>query len=126
MNDPSHSQTTPDIATLIRPVRGVRIILDTDLANLYGVQTFRLNEAVKRNRARFPADFLFQLTREENDSLTSQSAMSKPGRGGRRTMPYAFTEHGALMVANQRNSFRFCPPPPALPKPKIGFQVRGS
>ena len=125
MHDPSHSQTTPDIATLIRPVRGVRIILDTDLANLYGVQTFRLNEAVKRNRARFPEDFLFQLTRGENDSLTSQSAMSKPGRGGRRTMPYAFTEHGALMAANQRNSFRFWNHPPPCPNPKSGFRSAG-
>jgi hypothetical protein len=96
----------PNIAPLIRSVRDVRVILDTDLAALYGVQTYRLNEAVKRNRERFPEDFLFQLTPEERDSLTSQSAMSKPGRGGRRTLPYAFTEHGALMAANILNNPR--------------------
>jgi hypothetical protein len=74
--------------------------LDRDLAALYGVPTFRFNEAVKRNRSRFPEDFMFQLTREEVASLTSQFAMSKSGRGGRRTLPYAFTEHGAVMAAN--------------------------
>ncbi len=72
-----------DIPPLIRSIRDQRVILDRDLANLYGIQTFRLNEAVKRNRERFPEDFLFQLTTEERDSLTSQIAMSKPGRGGR-------------------------------------------
>ena len=94
----------PDVHQLIRTIRGHRIILDTDLARIYGVPTFRLNEAVKRNRRRFPEDFLFQLTAEELAALTSQSAMSKPGRGGRRTRPYAFTEHGALQVANVLNS----------------------
>ncbi len=94
----------PDVHQLIRTIRGHRIILDTDLARIYGVPTFRLNEAVKRNRRRFPEDFLFQLTTEEHAALTSQSAMSKPGRGGRRTRPYAFTEHGALQVANVLNS----------------------
>ena len=85
---------------------GQRVILDTDLARLYGIQTFRLNEAVKRNRGRFPDDFLFQLTPLERDALTSQFAMSKPGRGGRRTLPFAFTEHCALMAANILNSPR--------------------
>lgn len=94
------------IASLIQCIRSVRVILDTDLARLYGVQTFRLNEAVKRNRERFPEDFLFQITAEERASLTSQYAMSKGGRGGRRTLPYAFTEHGALMAANILNSPR--------------------
>jgi hypothetical protein len=94
----------PDVHQLIRTIRGHRIILDTDLARIYGVPTFRLNEAVKRNRRRFPEDFLFQLTAEEHAGLTSQIAMSKPGRGGRRTRPYAFTEHGALQVANVLNS----------------------
>jgi hypothetical protein len=61
---------------------------------------FGFNEAVKRNRNRFPEDFMFQLTRDEAASLTSQIAMSKPGRGGRRTLPYAFTEHGSVMAAN--------------------------
>ena len=77
-----------------------------DLANIYGIATFRLNEAVKRNRERFPEDFLFQLSREEYEALTSQFAISKKGRGGRRTLPYAFTEHGAIMVANVLKSRR--------------------
>ena len=71
-----------------------------NLAAIYGVPTFRFNEAVKRNKDRFPDDFIFQLTREEVEVLISQNAMSKPGRGGRRTLPYAFTEHGAVMAAN--------------------------
>ena len=95
-----------DIGPLIRSIRDQRVILDTDLARLYGVQTFRLNEAVKRNRDRFPGDFLFQLTPLERDGLTSQFAMSKAGRGGRRTLPFAFTEHGALMAATVLNSPR--------------------
>lgn len=85
-------------------VRGVRVLLDRDLATLYGVPTHRFNEAVKRNADRFPEDFRFQLTREEFDRLTSQIAISKPGRGGRRTLPWAFTEHGAIMAANVLNS----------------------
>jgi hypothetical protein len=92
--------TTVDITTLIVTIRGKRVILDRDLAALYGVPTFRFNEAVKRNRNRFPEDFMFQLTRDEAASLTSQFAMSKSGRGGRRTLPYAFTEHGTVMAAN--------------------------
>ncbi len=96
----------PDVDGIIRTVRKQRIILDTDLAALYGVQTFRFNEAVKRNRSRFPEDFMFQLTKEEADALTSQIAMSKAGRGGRRTLPWAFTEHGALQAANILNSPR--------------------
>src|SRR5438034_5325920 len=81
-------------------------ILDSELARIYGVPTFRFNEAIKRNRHRFPPDFMFQLTREEFDSLKSQVAMSKAGRGGRRTVPYAFTEHGALQAANVLRSQR--------------------
>lgn len=82
------------------------MIIDADLARLYGVPTFRLNEAVKRNVDRFPADFRFQLTDDELGRLTSQFAISKPGRGGRRTHPWAFTEHGALMAATILNSPR--------------------
>jgi hypothetical protein len=96
----------PDVDGIIRTVRKQRVILDTDLAKLYGVQTFRFNEAVKRNRSRFPEDFMFQLSKEEADALTSQIAMSKAGRGGRRTLPWAFTEHGALQAANILNSTR--------------------
>ena len=92
------------IGSLIRTIRGQKVLLDSDLARIFGVPTFRFNEAVKRNRHRFPDDFMFRLTREEHESLTSQIAMSKAGRGGRRTLPYAFTEHGAVMAANVLNS----------------------
>ena len=74
-------------------VRGERVMLDADLAALYGVPTKALVQAVKRNAARFPADFMFQLSTEEDSALRSQFVTSKtPGRGGRRTRPYAFTE----------------------------------
>ncbi|MBU1298905.1 MAG: ORF6N domain-containing protein [Bacteroidetes bacterium] len=87
-------------------IRDQRVIIDMDLARIFGIPTFRLNEAVKRNRERFPEDFMFQLTREEFTALTSQIAISKKGRGGRRTLPYTFTEHGAIMAANVLNSPR--------------------
>ncbi len=91
----------------IHVVRGQKVMLGPDLAAIFDVPAFRLNEAVKRNADRFPDDFVFQLVREELVALTSQSAMSKPmGRGGRRTLPYAFTEHGALMLASVLNSPR--------------------
>ncbi len=90
----------------ILTVRGQKVILDADLAVIYGVPTYRFNEAVKRNRGRFPDDFMFQLTADEHAGLISQIAMSKPGRGGRRTAPYAFTEHGAVMAANILRSDR--------------------
>jgi hypothetical protein len=80
-------------------IRGQKVILDADLSRIYGVPTFRFNEAVKRNRKRFPPDFMFQLKYQEVRSLTSQIAMSN-SRGGRRTLPYVFTEHGAVMAAN--------------------------
>jgi hypothetical protein len=92
------------IISLIHNVRGQKVILDTDLARIFDVPTFRFNEAVKRNRKRFPDDFMFRLTRTERDALTSQIAMSNVGRGGRRTLPYAFTEKGAVMAANVLNS----------------------
>jgi len=94
------------IDSVIRLVRGERVILDMDLAKIYGIPTFRLNEAIKRNRDRFPDDFLFQLTQDERDALTSQIAISKKGRGGRRTLPYVLTEHGAVMAANILKSER--------------------
>jgi hypothetical protein len=96
----SAPRTSRLIDNMILAIRGQKVILDRDLAALYGVPTFRFNEAVKRNRKRFPDDFMFQLTTEELTVLTSQIAMSKTGRGGRRTLPYAFTEHGAVMAAN--------------------------
>lgn len=87
-------------------IRGQKVMLDTDLAVLYGIPTYRLNEQVKRNRRRFPEDFMFQLTDDEAESLTSQIAMSKKGRGGRRTYPYAFTEQGVAMLSSVLNSER--------------------
>ncbi len=93
-----------DIAHRIHTIRGQRVMLDADLAALYGVTTGRLNEQVRRNLTRFPADFTFQLTRDEVTSLISQFAISKPGRGGRHKLPQAFTEHGAVMLASVLNS----------------------
>jgi len=92
----------------ILTLRGHRVMLDRDLAALYEVPTFRLNEAVKRNRQRFPEDFMFQLNVEELQELarlTSQTAISK-SRGGRRTMPYVFTEQGVAMLSSVLNSER--------------------
>ena len=91
---------------LIRIIRGQRIILDADLAKVYGVTTTRLNQQVKRNADRFPEDFAFQLTADEFAGLMLQIATSKKGRGGRRKLPLAFTEHGAIMAANVLNSPR--------------------
>jgi len=105
------------IDEMIRTIRGVRVMLDRDLAKIYGVPTFRFNEAIKRNRHRFPPDFMFQLTREEFDFLKSQIAMSKPKNSSQIAMssakhrgtayrPYAFTEYGALQAANVLRSKR--------------------
>jgi hypothetical protein len=109
----------PDVVRLIHSVRNQRIILDADLAGLYGVPTKRLNEQYRRNLDRFPADFAFQLTLEEwaalrsqiaaltsDPNLKSQFATSSLSHGGRRKLPVAFTEHGALMAANILNSPR--------------------
>jgi hypothetical protein len=92
------------IESLIRSFRGLRVMLDSDLAKIYGVSTMRLNEQFKRNINRFPADFAFQLTPEEFSDLISQIAISKKGRGGRRKLPWVFTEHGAIMLAGVLNS----------------------
>lgn len=103
-------RTTPSstaletVEPLIRELRGERVLLDTDLARLYGVETKALNRAVRRNPEKFPSDFLFQLAVAEVESLRCQTGTPKPGRGGRRYLPYAFTEHGALMAANVLNS----------------------
>jgi hypothetical protein len=88
------------IQQLILLIRGEKVMLDSDLAKLYGVSTKRLNEQVKRNRDRFPQDFMFQLNPEVAEVLRSQIATSKEGRGGRRYLPFAFTEHGAIMLAS--------------------------
>jgi hypothetical protein len=110
MNQPPDILPPGTIALLIRSIRGQRVILDGDLAGLYGVPTFRFNEAVKRNLARFPEDFMFRLTKAEWEGLQplrSQNAILKPGRGQHRKYPpYAFSEHGALMAANILNSPR--------------------
>jgi hypothetical protein len=87
-------------------LRGHKILLDVHLAALYGVTTKRLNEQVKRNRSRFPADFMFQLTTGEVASLRSQPATSNRGRGGRRYRPYAFTEQGVAMLSTVLNGAR--------------------
>ena len=89
--------STKPVDRLIHSVRGSRVILDRDLAALYQVQTFNLNKAVKRNIGRFPEDFMFRLTKEEASNLTFQGGMSS--WGGRRTQPYAFTEHGVAMLS---------------------------
>jgi hypothetical protein len=87
-------------------IRGHKVILDSDLAGLYGVTTKRLNEQVRRNLSRFPEDFMFQLTESETDLLRSQFATSKKGRGGRRYPPYVFTEQGVAMLSSVLNSER--------------------
>lgn len=94
------------IAAVILVLRGQRVLLDTELAALYGVTTQRLNQQVRRNRRRFPADFMFQLNAAEFSALIMQNARSKPGRGGRRKLPLAFTEHGAIMAATVLHSPR--------------------
>jgi hypothetical protein len=104
------------IQSAILTIRGLKVVLDADLARIYGVTTKRLNEQVKRNAERFPEDFAFQLSPGEFADLRSQIATSKeparsrsvagPGRGGRRYAPNAFTEHGAIMAANVLNSPR--------------------
>ncbi len=90
---------TERIERSILLIRGHKVLLDVDLAALYGVPTKRLNEQVRRNRARFPEDFMFQLTAEEVTYLRSQFATSNKGRGGRRYAPYAFTEQGVAMLS---------------------------
>ena len=91
------------IESAIYSLRGQRVMLDSDLAAIYGTSTMRLNEQFKRNRKRFPDDFAFVLTRKEFTNLISQDAMSR-SHGGRRTLPIAFTEHGAIMLASVLNS----------------------
>src|SRR6266853_1921360 len=108
----SHSITVEQIDEMIHTIRGTRVMLDRDLAKIYGVPTFRFNEAIKRNRHRFPADFMFQLTQAEFDALkspsanSSQIAMSSSKHRGTAYRPYAFSEHGALQAANVLRSAR--------------------
>src|SRR5688572_8462290 len=98
--------TLDEVERRIHDIRGQKVMLDSDLAALYGVVTFRLNQSVKRNKDRFPEDFVFRLTKDERERLTSQFVMSKAGRGGRRTLPYVFTEQGVAMLSSVLNSDR--------------------
>ena len=104
MNDIKQLSVLPDevVINKIYFIRNEKVMLDSDLAELYGVETKRLNEQVKRNIDRFPEDFMFQLTETEFENLKSQIATSS--WGGRRTLPYAFTEHGVLMLSSVLNS----------------------
>lgn len=97
---------TKRVESKILPIRGHRVILDSDLAELYGVEVRSLIQQVKRNARRFPPDFVMQLTAEEASNLRSQNVISSSGHGGRRSLPYAFTEHGAIMAASVLTSGR--------------------
>lgn len=104
----SKSLTIPDerIVNQIHIIRGKKVMLDRDLAELYGVTTGRLNEQVKRNKKRFPEDFMFQLNSEETANWRSQIAISKSTTMGIRRKPYAFTEHGIAMLSSVLRSDR--------------------
>ena len=135
-------EPTVSIERLILTLRDQKVILDSDLAWLYGVETKALNRAVQRNLDRFPRDFRFQLTRAEFNNLKYQIGTSSSRHGGRRKVPWAFTEHGAIMAANVLNSpqavrhlqSEICDlqsseawPPPPEPEPRrrqIGFHAR--
>jgi hypothetical protein len=104
MTQPLATLSPEALAGRIVVIRGQRVLLDSDLAALYEVETRRLNEQIKRNIGRFPVDFMFQLTAEEFENLMSQFATSS--WGGRRKLPLAFTEHGAIMAASVLNSAR--------------------
>ncbi|MDR0826683.1 MAG: ORF6N domain-containing protein [Desulfovibrio sp.] len=106
MSDDITPFTIESVIQRICELRGQRVMLDSDLAVLYGVETRYIPRAVKRNPGRFPPDFAFQLSDEEFDSLRSTFGISNKGRGGRRFAPYAFTEHGALMLSSVLNSTR--------------------
>lgn len=101
-----HGTSAFAVESRILFLRHQRVILDADLAELYGVPVKVLNQQVKRNRERFPGDFVFQLTTKEHVILRSQIVTSRDSHGGRRYSPYAFTEHGAIMAATVLNSER--------------------
>lgn len=94
------------IENKILMIRGQKVMLDSDLAEIYQIQTKVLLQAIKRNKQRFPEDFMFQLEEDEYKSLRSQFVTSYEGRGGRRYLPYAFTEHGVAMLSSVLNSPR--------------------
>lgn len=105
---PKHDLATREqIENSIRLIRGLKVMLDSDLAGLYGVSVKRLNEQVRRNLKRFPPDFMIRLDREEFEVLRSQFATLEPGRGEhRKYLPYAFTEQGVAMLSSVLNSER--------------------
>ena len=106
MGDTKALVPTEVIVSKILFLRGEKVLLDRALAELYGVETRVLNQAVRRNFERFPEDFMFQFTEEESDALRSQSVISKRRKGGRRYLPYAFTEQGVAMLSSVLNSER--------------------
>lgn len=95
-----------NIIRKIYVLRGHKVMVDSDLAEMYGVETKVFNQAVKRNQARFPHDFMFQLSEEEFEALRSQFVTSNDGRGGRRYLPYVFTEQGVAMLSSVLKSDR--------------------
>ena len=97
---------TKRVGSKILVLRNQKVILDSDLAELYGVSVKQLNQQIKRNRNRFPSDFVFTLTKAEYAGLRSQIVTSNSSRGGRRYLPTAFTEHGSIMAASVLNSKR--------------------
>jgi hypothetical protein len=101
-----HESDITKIETIIYTIRGQRVMIDSDLASLYGVETKALNKQVQRNLLRFPADFMFRLTHEEYASLRCQIGTSTEGRGGRRYSPLAFTEAGVAMLSSVLTSDR--------------------
>lgn len=98
--------TAAEIESVVRELRGEKVLLDADLATFYGVETRILNQVVRRNLSRFPDDFAFRLTQEESESLRSQIVISNATRGGRRYLPYAFTEQGVAMLSSVLKSDR--------------------
>jgi len=103
MTKQSNSTMPVPVESVIHTIRGQKVLLDMDLAEFYGVETRSLIQAVKRNIERFSSDFVFQLDQDEFDSLRSQIVISK-GKGGRRYVPYAFTEQGVAMLSSVLNS----------------------
>ena len=131
MPKPSNKLTTNQLGQLIYEIRGERVMLDSDLASIYGVETKALNRAVKRNRDRFPKDFVFQLSENEWKNLRYQIGTSSLRHGGRRSRPYVFTEHGAIMAANVLNSRRAvqmavgaCPERSRMGRPRLPENAR--
>lgn len=102
----NHALIRRPVESRILFLRSRKVLLDSDLADLYQVTVKRLNQQIKRNAERFPEDFMFRLTSAENEALRSQIATSNGGRGGRRYLPFVFTEHGAIMAASVLNSSR--------------------